>query len=268
MIHDLLVHGKEYKNEVLALQGYFDKCAKKWHGSGDDDYPGTTHNQSYAEKRTDLSAGNMYRGTINLGMFRQGRKVPAFLKIQLVLTRAPPEFILDNASNDATVKFAVAIKKTFITTRLVDVVPSVFNAHIQSLKHDNFKYHIYREVTISKTLLPGISSYIWGNVFSSTAQLPNIIVFTMVRSDTKNGSCVHDPFRFQHFDLNYALLKINAKPYPYNDPFEPKWTRRSEFLQEYQTLNDIGSGTNMCGISPTAYANGHFFLVGIYVLIN
>ena len=56
-------------------------------------------------------------------------------------------------------------------------------------------------------------------------------------------------------------MKINAKPYPYNDPFEPKWTRRSEFLQEYQTLNDIGSGTNMCGISPTAYANGHFFLV-------
>jgi len=218
MIHDLLVHGKEYKKEVLALQGYFDECAEKWHGAADDDYPGTTHNRGYGQKRTDLSTGNMFRGTINLGMFRQEKKLPAFLKIQLVLTRAPPEFILDNASNDAGAKLVVDIKKLFLTTRLVEVVPSVFNAHIQSLKQDNFKYHINREVTVSKTLAPAVGSHIWGNVFSSTAQLPKIIVFTMVRSDAKNGSYVHDPFRFQHFNLNYAQLKINAKPYPYNDP--------------------------------------------------
>ena len=43
----------------------------------------------------------------------------------------------------------------YIQTRLVDVVPSVFNAHIQSLKTQNFMYHINRELTVTKTIATG-----------------------------------------------------------------------------------------------------------------
>ena len=32
-------------------------------------------------------------------------------------------------------------------------------------------------------------------------------------------------------------------------------------MREYHTLNSIGGQSNMCGITPYAYANGRFFLV-------
>ena len=33
------------------------------------------------------------------------------------------------------------------------------------------------------------------------------------------------------------------------------------FIREYHTLNTIGGQSNMCGITPFAYAHGRFFLV-------
>ena len=253
MIHDLLQYSNEYKKEVLAISGYFNEDP-----TADDEIIGSEKNKSYDKKRAMMHGGENFIGSINLGLFRQELKIPGFVKMKLVFTRAPNEFIIDNTTTDKPPKLKCEFTKMYIRTRLVDVVPSVFNAHIQSLKSQNFKYHINRECTFTKTLATGTIQDTM--VMSSTSQVPKLLVMTMVRSDAYAGHGAYDPFNFQHFGLKSAKLSINSAAYPSSDAFEPVWTKNG-FMSEYHTLNSIGGQSNMCGITPYAYTNGRFFMV-------
>ena len=121
-----------------------------------------------------MHGGENFIGTINLGLFRQELKIPGFVKMKLVFTRAPADFIIDNATNDKDAKLKVEIEKMYIQTRQVDVVPSVFNAHVQSLKQQNFMYHINRESTVTRTISQGSIAETISSIFP-TSQVSKII---------------------------------------------------------------------------------------------
>ena len=85
---------------------------------------------------------------------------------------------------------------------------------------------------------------------------------TFVQSEAFSGSGALDPFNFRHFDLKTAKLIINSRAYPCSKEYEPVWDdNKNGFMREYLTLNTIGGQSNMCGITPYAYAHGRFFLV-------
>jgi hypothetical protein len=255
-IHDELQYSKQFKNEVLSISGYVDEQPTK----DLTDTIGKETNPGYVKKRALMYGGEKFIGTINLGLFRQELKIPGFVKMKLIFTRAPTDFIIDNYTADKVAKLKVEINKMYIETRMVDVVPSVFNAHIQSLKSQNFMYHINRESTVTKTVASGSIQETISSIFP-TSQLPKLFVMAMVRSEAFSGSAALDPFYFEHFDLKYAKLSVNSSSYPNVNPYEPVWGANRGYMREYLTLNTIGAQSDMCGITPLAYTDCRFFLV-------
>jgi hypothetical protein len=236
----------------LSISGYYDE-----NPVGDTDFPGTGANPSYAKKRAIIHGGEYFIGTINLGLFRQELKIPGFVQMRLIFTRAGDDFIIDNTTK---AKLKCTFEKMFIQTRQVTVVPSVYNAHVQTLKTQNFMYHINREVVVRKTLTNGNVDGSWDAIFTA-GQLPKIVVMTMVHGEAFTGHGRYDPFNFQHFDLAECQLSVNNDPSnPVAVPYKPEWTNNG-FLREYHTLNSIGGQTNMCGITRNAFTKGRFFLV-------
>ena len=255
MIHTLLRYSKSQKKEKLLVAGYFDEDPTK-----DTEYVDLPANLGYLKKREVIkNKCEKFIGTINLGLFRQALKLPGFVKMKLVFTRAPIDFYIDNMTNDKPAKLKIEVTNMYIETRQVHVVSSVLSAHIQAWKQRNFLYHINRELTVHRTMSTGSSGDTLASIFP-TSQIPKLLVMTMVRSEAFNGHGQYDPYNFRHFDLKSAKLIINSIPTPYPNAFEPSW-EDCGYMKEYYTLNSIGSESNLCGITPFAYANGRFFLV-------
>ena len=258
MIHDILMYTKEYRDEILIHSGYADEMSDAAATN-----PDSETNPGFVKHVTSFKSAESERfvGRINIGMFKQAVKIPGFVKMRLVLTKAALAFIiLDPALTAATeaAKVKIALKKVRLEVHAVDVQPIIYQAHLDGLKSQNMVYHFTRECVVSETVAQGSLGKVWSNAFP-TSQVPKLIVLTMVRSDAFTGSNKYNPFHFQHFNVNYIQLTVNAKPVPYVEPFQPTAWDKLQYLREYKTLDSIGEGRH--GISPLAYANGHFFLV-------
>ena len=134
------------------------------------EFIGLEKNPSYEKKRLIMHGGENFIGTINLGLFRQQLFVPGFVKMKLTFTKALNEFLITNIDiTDKAPKLKIELTRMCIYTRVVDVVPSVFNAHVQGLKTQNLMYHINREVTIGKSIPQGtISETLSSNISNFT----------------------------------------------------------------------------------------------------
>ena len=259
MIHDMLMYSKSYRKEVLKLAGYFDEMCKE--DDAADTNPDSKNNPSFV-KRNALKIANSesFVGRVNLGMFKQPLKIPTFAKIKLTFTKASLPFVVLNpdAADGAGPDVRFILRKMFLEICTVDVACSVFQAHIDGLKTNNFHYHFTHELVVSDTVPTGAYNKSWTQVFP-TSQVPKLIVMTLVRSDAFTGSVKYNPFHFQTFDLSFISLKVNSKPMPYTEAFRPsKWTN-NKYLREYKTLEYIGGIEH--GISPLNYVNGQFFMI-------
>ena len=61
-------------------------------------------------------------------------------------------------------------------------------------------------------------------------------------------------------DFSRVKLIVNSVNESNVKLYEPAEWSKNGFLREYKTLSNLGAA-HMAGISPTAYASGHFFIV-------
>jgi hypothetical protein len=96
-----------------------------------------------------------------------------------------------------------------------------------------------------------------------TGRLPNVVIICMVSSAAYSGSIHANPFRFQHYDLKAASLRVNSKIVP-ADRYKMDFTvGKEQYFKGYRTfIDNIGYKHGNGGplVTPELWKDGAFFL--------
>ena len=110
---------------------------------------------------------------------------------------------------DPTAGYKSVITHAALVVRKSKLNPGITLAHEKALTRTNAKYPFKRVVVKTFAIPRGNLSYHQDNLFLS--QLPTRLVIGLVTSNAFNGSYKHNPFNFQHFNLNYLNITANGK---------------------------------------------------------
>ncbi|KAK3933074.1 hypothetical protein KUF71_017335 [Frankliniella fusca] len=172
--------------------------------------------------RTKLSREFEMMGPLHLDICNTDRLLLNNCTLRLKLTRSRDAFAL--MSTKGTEKIKLLDVKLFI--RRVTISPSVLLAHAQALEKSPAKY-------------------------------PRVII-GFVDNRAFNGDYARNPFRFQHFSLNYLQMHVDGQPVP-SQPLTPDFSK-DLYMECYNTLF-TGTGIHWKdegnGISWSNYPKGN-----------
>jgi hypothetical protein len=161
-------------------------------------------------------------------------------------------------STKGTEKIKLLDFKLFI--RRVNVSPSVLLAHAQALEKSPAKYPVNRVDIKTVTIAQGLQSKNIDNLFMN--QLPQRVIIGFVDNRAYNGDYTRNPFKFQHFNLNYLQLHVDGQPVP-SQPLTPDFSK-DLYMECYNTLF-TGTGIHWKdegnGISWSDYSKGNTLFV-------
>jgi hypothetical protein len=211
-------------------------------------------NKGFAErsKLVSKSCAVEMMGRLHCDIFHQDRYLLNGTDMNIKLIRSLRNFhLMADAASYNTI-----IEDVALFVRKVKLNPTFPLEHNKMLSQNmNAKYPIRRGVVTSFTISQGNMSINKDNVI--LGQLPRRVVVGLVSNRAFNGSLKHNPFNFQHFDLNHLSLYAGGMQYP-NKPLKPDF-ESNLFLRSYMTLFE---GTNLLnadkghGITRNAYKNG------------
>jgi hypothetical protein len=143
--------------------------------------------------------------------------------------------------------FRITLESATIDTRRVKLVGSeqlrlerVLNSAQGAL------YPVNHVVTKTFSLSSGTSTVDLESVF--VGQLPTKILMGMCLNEAYYGSYKHNPYRFHHFKLSYAVLNVEGKQIPYQG-LRPD-------LDANQMTDVYFSLMRSCGLYPYDWSNG------------
>jgi hypothetical protein len=191
-------------------------------------------------------------GRLHCDLFQQDRYLLNGVDLSIKLIRSPVSFHL---MGDA-VTYNTVIEDVALFVRKVKLNPSIPLEHNKMLNQGrNVKYPIRRGVVTTFTISQGNMSINKDNVI--LGQLPRRVIVGLVTNRAFNGSIKHNPFNFQHFDLNHLSLYAGGIQYP-NKPLKPDFDNNL-YLRSFMTLFE---GTGLLnddrghGITRNTYKNG------------
>ena len=91
-----------------------------------------------------------------------------------------------------------------------------------------------------------------------TGQLPRRVIIGFLATDRYNGNYKLNPYKFEHFDLNYLVLGVNGVQIPAR-ALEPDFTNDKFALTYQHFLKSIcvWDFDRSCGISREEYGKGY-----------
>ncbi|KAK3922805.1 hypothetical protein KUF71_012072 [Frankliniella fusca] len=215
----------------------YDKAAKDthlqqhmWHEdmAGHHDSLDSNENLGLAwrRSRTKLSREFEMMGPLHLDICKTDRLLLNNCTLRLKLTRSRDAFGLMKG----TEKNKLLDVKLFI--RRVTISPSVLLAHAQALEKSPAKCHVNRVDIKTVTIAQGMHSKTIDNLFLN--QLPQRVIIGFVDNRAFNGDYARNPFRFQHFSLNYLQMHVDGQPVP-SQPLTPDFSK-DLYMECYNTL--------------------------------
>jgi hypothetical protein len=114
----------------------------------------------------------------------------------------------------------------------VKISPSILLAHEAALAKAPARYPLTRVEVKTETITAGLRDKSIPNLF--LGQTPKRLVIGLVSNQAFNGSYRHNPFNFQHFNLNYLCLYIDGQQIP-SQPLTPDYAN-DNCVEAYNTL--------------------------------
>lgn len=185
------------------------------------------------------------------------RLLPPGTNLKLKLTRNPDRLLIMAADAPATVAgYKVHIEKLRLHLRLQEVFPDMLKQHLTTWKTSPVQLPINRTVVRQYHQPAGVSSMNIPGLF--TGKLPKSIIIGMVTSRAYNAAYHLNPYNFQHFNLNYACIRVNGVTMP-AEPYQPNFAR-GLYMREYRGLfeNTGVHHDNLGSITYEAFARGTF----------
>lgn len=195
---------------------------------------------------------------LHLPLCNQSRLIPNGVTIKIRLLRASDDFII-NKSVGAAETYKVTLEKCSLFVRRITPSPTLLLDHAETLSKINCLYPIERIWTKFYTLSKGVRDFDLPNI--SQGQQPTKLVLGMVTTKAFSGSTDTDPFKFQHFGLEYISLIANGRAIPavpVTADFEKGHFRRAYHLL-MDTIQGGCSDSESLGISLEDYKENSCF---------
>lgn len=207
-----------------------------------------------------------FEGVLQMDVAQQPRAILNGVQISVKLYQNDDSFRL--ISNGAT-DYQVEIEDAVLKVCHLKLNPSVVLATNERLKRSPALYPYWRSDIKTFSISQGAHTFTTDDMFHGL--VPNRLVVSLVRSSSYSGNMLENPFRFQHFDLNYLELAVNGRSVP-TVPFQPKFTVDPEdsanylptgFVHEYLSLfkNENPQQETSNFIKRDEYPNGYSFFV-------
>ena len=202
-------------------------------------------------------------GRLHLDLFHQEKILPSMAKIKIRMIPHKYPFVLKTAAptgSDAQHEYKYEISSITLYVRLKQISPSLLVAHQKMAQEVNYRIPFTRVLMKSHTIGTGVSNVQIENLY--TGQLPYRIVAVMVHDQSINGGYNSNPFNFQHFILNFIVLRINGEQVP-RRALEPNFTSNDYFRDYSFILDALGydNGQSSWNLTPTEWANGYTIYV-------
>lgn len=254
-LETLLNHGIEAKKTDLATSMWFE----------DDLQPSHTAELTDPQKDLMKKRGLKIKGSKTVDMIgrlhcslsHQPRYLLPGLSIRFHLRRNSSRYVLQKISNTDTDEYVIEITKAEMMVRRVKVHPSIYTAHNKLLSQNkDVKYPINRVETQFFTLSPQRQNEVI--TVLQNRQNPKRILFGFVNHTAKNGSYLHNPFNYEHYNLSSVNLLVNGSNV-LAKPMRMSFTN-DQYMTVYSSLQSV-CGKSLVndsnGITPEKFANGH-----------
>lgn len=220
-----------------------------------DDKPDTITNNTSFNKRVEVvkgSASVQIATPLFLDFFECGQKLIGDFGLKLVLNRASEAFCLLSEVQGAAYKLVLEqcdfiVRKVKPAKEIIDLNTRFFD---KNEIHYPFTNSCVKTVNISKAQV----NYSFDNLFANN-QLPDIIIFGLVREDSYNGKYGLNPFNFSRFNLTEVSLNLDGVP---TEAYTFK-LENSNYLPSYHSFIREIQGQNL-GITRENYLTGNTFL--------
>ena len=180
-----------------------------------------------------------FEGMLNLDLTFQEKAIPGLTHVVLELLPHQPNFYL-KTTGDFVVK--VDFLDTNWTVHKSQVTPQLLSGLNYGLSKAPARYAITRADVRHTTIPANVLDYSLDNIVIGV--LPRRVFLGLVSNDAFNGQTT-DPFRFQHYNVNFVSAFIDGTPYPQR-PFTPDFKQNTfvrEFRALYRALNQTGTET-------------------------
>jgi len=226
-IENLLTYGRGAQESHLTMNLWYKDEAGQ-HDSLKDNL-GFTQRLSHCAKSKEVEL----LGTLHGDVFNQSKLLIPGVEMKLKFVRSRHSFCLMGDQDGK-----VVVTDATLLLHKVRLSPPVMLGHVKALEKATVKYPITRVDMKTATLSAGVQSKSIDNLY--LGQMPKRVVIGLVDSAAYNGNRELNPFKYEHFDLNFLSLYVDGQQIP-SIPLTPNF-ERAEYLACYETLF---SGTNI-----------------------
>jgi hypothetical protein len=257
-----------YKSYIETLFGY-DKFTQEYKfteklwmpdtdGKFDDILPTTTNKGALQRKdKIKLSQKLFLRGKLAVDIFNSNKAIPNGVSVNLRLVRNKPDFSLnaDLTAANAPDRYIINVLSAKLWVGKIEPSAPAFQNHIEAFNSYNARYNFMHGNIWSKLLLKDTTRHSESNIFSGN--VPNFLIFGLVKSKAFLGNYKHNPYNFEHCNINYLAVTIDGKPRPVqNYRFD---FANDDYLEGFHSLFD--NSLNVPPITVDDYKAGYFFVV-------
>lgn len=255
-LENLLTYGQD----VLSTRHYMEGWEKDLAGKMDVTTAGGD-NTGLKNRTTRFTARKSVTliGRLHLDMFHQDKLIPPKCDIKIRLIPSANSFVLKSVAptnNAVQEQYKMAITSARLFLRTKELNTSLALAHEAMLLKKNYRYE--RKLTTMKThhIPAGTSSMLIDNLY--LGELPERIVVGLIRDDAINGHYNLNPFNFEHYDLNYIVVKVNGEQVP-RVPLTPDFENGDYTMGYCRMLEGLGNdqGQHMIDMKPDEWAKGY-----------
>lgn len=235
-LETLLSYGSEAKATHKTCEGWYHDEGADWDIINPE---ADTTNEGFLKRHALIAKSRRFEliGRLHIDILQQHRYLIPGVDISLKLVRSEPQFYLVGDNNGYYVK----IEEAVLYSRKVKINPTIAVHHEKLLSEGELvKYPIRRGVVTTCTIATGSLSFHKDNIVSG--QLPRRVIIGLVTNAAFNGNVARNPFKFEHFTLNYITLNNGTQSFP-SQPLQPNF-EQNKFLQAYEELVSAVGFTN------------------------
>jgi hypothetical protein len=256
----LLGNGEGTKTTELTSQLYYK-----------DDVPSSTgtNNKGYTKRKGIYKTSSVFElsGKLMLDIFDQKWYLPNGIDIQIVLTKASPEFFLwlpEDPAAGSGIPYKFQFEECAFVLKKLNINPSlVSKTEAQLKKGMKLKYPLKK--TSIRTYNVAQGSFQFQSDHLTGGRLPERLYVCFVDSDAYVGKFSKNPFNYQHKDLE-TLTTFIEENINYTNSLTVDFTTH-KYLEGYTRLfNLVHEGQDGNGLTRDDYASDGFSVFACDIL--
>ena len=242
---------KHKENALGGLQGWYVDQQNK-HDSADNTALNKRIQHMLLNGREAHFKGRLCLGTMDMGP----QLIPNHMKIEVLLTRKDPNFVLiDHGTGAIKNTYTFELTNATLDLKRVGLYPEALQAYEEQLK-TGVDFHFLKTDCKAFVQPPQTNDILLENMFAG--QVPKSVLVAMTGNAAYHGQVEKNPFHFRHFDVNTASLLVNGTQFPGPDGYRLAMSNH-KFVAPYL---DIYRHTHVFhGLTKQEYAQGTFFLM-------